>query len=134
MSPVDSSGVLTDKEVFGKALSAFLGMVSGEEFDHFVAYGPQSIALSGAMSDRLGKGMLVYCHGGIPEEIVGPGSRVVLVMDTFKDGENELKVIGNIESSGCKVVKICFVKEDTSYDGRAGRRLDKYPFDCYKVV
>ena len=78
--------------------------------------------------------MLVYCHGGIPEDVVGPGSKVVLLMDTFRDGENELKVLGNIESGGCKVVKICFVKEDSSFEGRSGHRLDAYPFECYKTV
>jgi adenine/guanine phosphoribosyltransferase-like PRPP-binding protein len=108
--------VLSDPEGFPTVVSALERVFRDVDYDLMVCCG-KCIAAGGAVNHRLGKG-IVSKTAITQEGILRPGLRVVITGDGLKDGNIVLETIGTLESAGCKVVKLAFVAEVTSYGAR----------------
>ena len=123
--------VLADPEGLGSVVDGFMEMFDREVFDCIIASGQYSGVIAGVIASKMGRGVIAADKdGNLCSKALKQGWRTVLFTDVLTDGQAELGLIKMIEDAGCKVIRIGFIAEDTSFDARKSKVLKGYPFEA----
>ena len=127
-SESDLPSLFSDREGYSSAVKELCGMFDREVYDIIVYSGKYSGILAGSLADRMGT--CVVEASGVSASTVPKGGKAIMMCDCLKDGKEQLEIIQNVESHGCKVIRTGFVIEDTSCGARKSKILKKYPFEA----
>ena len=127
--------VLADPEGLGSVVDGFMEMFDREVFDCIIASGRYSGIIAGVIASRMGRGVIAAdTDGSLCRKALRQGWKTVVFSDILTDGQAELDIIKTIEDAGCKVIRIGFIVEDTSFNARKSKVLKKYPFEAVATV
>ena len=123
--------LFADPEGFKSVVDEFVSMFDREVFDCIVSRGPRGHAIAGILANKFGSGLV--CAGmknKFCKDSLKSGWTVVVICDTLENGEKQLDLIQKIEECGCKVIRVGFISEQTSFGARKSKILRKYPFEA----
>lgn len=124
--------LFSDKEGFASAVKELYGMFDREVYDIIVYSGKYSGILAGTLAGKMGTS--VVDASDVSDSTIPGNGKAIVMCDCLRDGKEQLELIQDIESRGCRVIRVGFVVEDTGCGARKSKILKKYPFEALATV